>query len=281
MRLLSILILLLGLGIAGTVAYMVMQRLTEQDQLVNQLRGKVAKNIKFVPVAIATKDLRYGVRLKDSDVKFIDWPSEGVPKAAFNDKEKLFGAEGVDTEPRTVLRAIDAGEIISVKKVSDFGQGGGLSTTLERGLRAFALRVDVASGVSGFLRPGDNIDVYWTGRVGNETISRLILDGITLIAIDQISDEDINRSVVARTITVAVPPRTVASLAQAQATGKLQMSLRGVEDTEKSGEEIEINQRILLDIKEPEKQAPVEKRKVCTVVSRQGGEVKRIPVPCN
>ncbi|PIB24040.1 Flp pilus assembly protein CpaB [Amylibacter kogurei] len=281
MRILSILILLLGLAIAGTVAYMVMQRLTEQDQLVAQLRGKVAKNIKFVPVAIATKDLKYGKRLGDKDVKFIDWPSEGVPKAAFNSKEKLFGAEGVETEPRTVLRAIDAGEIISVKKVSDFGQGGGLSTTLGQGLRAFALRVDVASGVSGFLRPGDNIDVYWTGRVGNETISRLILDGITLIAIDQISDEDINRSVVARTITVAVPPRTVASLAQAQATGKLQMALRGVEDTEKNEEEIEINQRILLDIKEPEKAAPVAKKQVCTVVSRQGGEVKRIPVPCN
>ena len=51
-------------------------------------------------------------------------------------------------------------------KVTDPGEEAGVTSQLEPGMRAFALRVDVASGVSGFLRPGDRVDIYWTGSVG-------------------------------------------------------------------------------------------------------------------
>ena len=45
------------------------------------------------------------------------------------------------------------------------GQDAGVSSRLSKGMRAFAIRVDVATGVSGFLRPGDRVDVYWSGTI--------------------------------------------------------------------------------------------------------------------
>ena len=50
-------------------------------------------------------------------------------------------------------------------KVTEPGQDAGVSSRLERGMRAFAISVNVTSGVSGLLRPGDRVDVYWTGSV--------------------------------------------------------------------------------------------------------------------
>jgi len=107
----------------------------------------------------------------------------------------------------------------------------------------------------------------------------LILDGIELIAIDQIADADRARPIVARTVTVSVSPQRVASLAQAQATGNLQMSLRGIEDDEASGE-IEVNQNDLLGIEEAAPAPEVQAEKVCTIRNRVGGEVKDVIIPC-
>jgi len=278
MRIISILVFLIGVGIAGTVAYMVTQRMAQQQAAVEALKGRIVQNVELVDVIVANRDLRYGVRLQPKDVKKVAWPKNNLPPNVYLSDEDLFGKADDEEEPRTVIRAMDQGEILSSRKLTDFGADAGVASKLERGMRAFALRVNVSSGVSGFLRPGDKIDVYWTGTIRGETVSKLILDGIQLIAIDQIADADRSRPIVARTITVSVSPQRVASLAQAQATGQLQMSLRGIEDDASSGE-IEVNQRDLLGIEEEVVQEVV-KEKVCTIRTRVGGEIKETVIPC-
>ena len=77
----------------------------------------------------------------------------------------------------------------------------GVSSRLSAGMRAFAIRTDVTSGVSGFLRPGDRVDVYWTGQIReSQNLTKLIQAGIKIIAIDQSADEDSKRPQVARTV---------------------------------------------------------------------------------
>ena len=118
-------------------------------------------------------------------------------------------------------------------------------------MRAFAVRVDVASGVSGFLRPGDRVDVYWSGRAGSDAaeMTKLIETGVRLVAVDQSADEDHSNPVVARTVTVEVTPRQVATLAQAQNTGRLSLALVGAADNSTAAS-VEIDQRELLGIEE-------------------------------
>lgn len=134
------------------------------------------------------------------------------------------------------------------------GFGIGRDTSrLKRGMRAFTIKVDVASGVSGFLRPNDLVDICWTGTGDqiNRGFTQLIQPGVEIIAIDQSATGEITGASVARTVTVQITPQDVALLAQAQTTGKLSLSLVGEGDDTVSGE-IQVDQRQLLGISEPE-----------------------------
>lgn len=273
MRLVFLLVLVAGFGVAGFAVYLAMQQFNTYEQQLEVARK--TSPIKLQRVFITKKPLRYGQILQESDLDVVQWPVKGIPKNAFTDINVLIGPQGND-KFRTVLRQMDAGEVITSTKVTGLGEDAGVAAQLEKGMRAFALRVDVASGVSGFLRPGDKVDVYWTGRVDRDQITKLILENISLVAIDQKTEEQGNRVTVARTVTVAVSPRVVGELIQAQATGSLLLSLRSVSEEEVSTGSVEVTQRDLLDIQERR----VQRRRVCTIITRKGGEAVTIEIPC-
>jgi pilus assembly protein CpaB len=273
MRLVFLLVLIVGFGVAGFAVYLAMQQFDTYEKELTVARK--SSPFKLTRVFITKNPLRYGQLLKETDLDVVEWPEKGVPKNAFTDINVLIGPEGND-KFRTVIRQMDAGEVITSSKVTGIGQDAGVSAKLEKGMRAFALRVDVASGVSGFLRPGDRVDVYWTGGVNGEPITKLILQDLALIAIDQQTNEDTTKATVARTVTVAVSPRVVGELIQAQATGSLLLSLRSVTEGDTSTGTVEVTQRDLLDIKEH----TVKSRRVCSIVTRKGGEAARIEIPC-
>ena len=144
-------------------------------------------------------------------------------------------------------------------------------------IRAFAISVDVASGVSGFLRPGDTVDVYWTGSLRGTSdsdrgeITRLVLTNIELVAVDQTAGADVTGTTIARTVTVAATPQQIAALAQAQNTGRMSLALVGAQD-DKVAEVIEVDQQSLLGIEEQAPAPVVAEKKVCTIRTRRGGE---------
>jgi pilus assembly protein CpaB len=83
---------------------------------------------------------------------------------------------------------------------------------------------------------------------------------------------------VARTVTVEATPQEVASLAQAQSTGRLSLSLVGAEDTLEA-EVVEVNQNDLLGIVEAAPEI-IEREQVCTTKIRRGAEVIEQEIPC-
>ena len=270
MRVIFGLVLIIGVGLAGFAVYVAKDRFTQyQDALASQRDAIVPTT----SVYVVTREMRYGEQIRPADVEAIEWPEQYVPFGAFTSAEDLF-PEGEDL--RTVLRVMERNEPVLVSKVSAPGEDAGVASQLEQGMRAFALRVDVATGVSGFIRPGDRVDVYWSGNSRGENVTRLIQASVPIIAIDQISDQDRRNPTVARTITIAAPADQIAALAQAQATGGLSLSLVGVRDDSRS-ETIEVDQDALLGISEAaETDDPV----VCTVRNRRGAEVIVTAVPC-
>ncbi|MCE8468198.1 Flp pilus assembly protein CpaB, partial [Rhodovulum sulfidophilum] len=191
-------------------------------------------------------------------------------------KEELF-PEG-QPQFRTVLRAMEAGEPLLQVKVTDPGADAGITSRLTRGMRAFAIRVDVSSGVSGFLRPGDRVDIYWSGESHSKHFTKLIEPGIRLIAIDQIAHDDTTSPVIARTVTVEVSPQQVAALAQAQSIGRLSLALVGATD-DVVAKAVEVDHKTLLGI-EDAPTAPPEEKRICTIRTRRGSEVMEIAIPC-
>jgi pilus assembly protein CpaB len=278
MRIVFALVLVLGVALAGGAVYFAYEQYSANQSKIAELRKRVASNVEMTDVYIAAKELRYGQILTAEDVKTVEWPVNSIPKTAFTKKEDLFGADD-ETDFRSVIRIVDEGEILLSTKVTQIGEDASVASRLAKGMRAFTLPVNVATGVSGFLRPGDQVDIYWTGQIDNVgTVTKLILDGISLIAIDQTSGADVSQPIVAKTVTVAVSPQKVASLAQAVSTGKLLLSLRGVGD-ESTSDDIEVTQNDLLGREETQVEVK-EVAKVCTIKTRKGAEVIEVPIPC-
>ncbi len=280
MRIVFALVLIFGVALAGGAVYFASQQFNANESRIAELRKRVANNVELIDVYVAAAELKYGQVLTKDDVKAIEWPANSIPETAFTNIEDLFGLED-DEEFRIIIRLVDEGEILLSTKVTNLGEDAGVASRLAKGMRAFTLRVDVASGVSGFLRPGNKVDIYWTGQVNRDKqVTKLIMEGISLIAIDQSAGTSTSEATVAKTVTVAVSAKTVASLAQAQSSGKLLLSLRGNNDDTTSDEAIEVTQNDLLGIQEVEEEVKAVEE-ICTIKTRKGADVIEVPIPCS
>jgi pilus assembly protein CpaB len=278
MRMVFGLVLVLGLGLAGFAVYMAQGYVSKYEHALAKERATRAPQIDLAQVYVAKRALRYGEQMTAEDVALIAWPKASLPEGAYAAPEALF-PEGKPPF-RTVLRAMEAKEPLLAVKLTEPGEDAGITSRLSKGMRAFAISVDVSSGVSGFLRPGDRVDIYWTGTAqGREKVTKLIETTVRLIAIDQTADADRANPVIARTVTVEATPTQVAALAQAQSTGRLSLSLVGAEDETVAGK-VEIDQNELLGIEKAQVAAAEEPEKVCTIRTRRGSEVVEMPIPC-
>ncbi len=282
MRLVFGFVLIVGLALAGFAVYLFQNYIGAYETALIKAREEAGDSVPVTEVFVSTRAIGYGEEITAEDVALAPWPKQTLPETYF-DAENPFFVDGGGA--RVALRPIEKSEVLMTLKVSEPGGDAGLTSRLERGQRAFAIKVDVASGVSGFLRPGDRVDVYWTGRLPGELgerssgeVTKLIQTGIRLIAIDQTSAPEFNTTTIARTVTVAASPPQVAALAQAQSTGKLSLSLMSQTD-DTVAEAIEVDQMSLLGLVAEE---TVEKKvaKTCTTRVRRGADVVEIPIPC-
>jgi len=282
------LVLIIGLGLAGFAVYMVKGYFDQQQNALARERAVAAAIVPTVEVYAVTRPLAYGDLLTKDDVQLIHYAEPYLPEGVFRTEEELFPTG--EEKPRIVLRPMEINEPVLAIKVSEPGEDIGITTRIARGMRAFAIRVDVASGVSGFLRPGDRVDIYWTGQGADQLgslggdITKLIETAVKIVAVDQTSDSTVNQTLVARTVTVEVTPQQVASLAQAQSTGSLSLALVGNGD-DSIAEAVQVDRASLLGIVEQapvvaEPVAPVVEERVCTIRTRKGADVVEIPIPC-
>lgn len=272
MRVFAILALLVGLVLAGTAVYFASERFRNMEARLAQQRQVPA--VDLVEIAVAVKDLRFGDVLAPEAVKFVKWPKEIAPKNGFTTQEALFGTTG--TKPRAVVRAMEPGEPILATKITNFGELAGMSQRLQPGMRAFTLQVDVSTGVQGWISPGDRVDILWNGADEGELITKLIMQNLTLIAIDQQVEADRARATVARTVTIEATPEQVLVLEQGRRMGKLSLSLRGTQDVAETGE-AQVGIETIVGVKE--KPVEVKEEVAPTVRVRRGTEAQEVATP--
>jgi len=281
------LVLIVGLGLAGAAVYLFQGLNEDRQSELAMLRQQAAQAVPTVDVIAVNRAVEYGEQLTSEDVIFVKYAEPFLPEGVFLTQEEFF-SEGAGVY-RSVVRPMDTNEPVLAAKVTEPGEAPGLSSTLGRGMSAFAIRVDVASGVSGFLRPGDRVDVYWTGRVETgdrpgltQEVTRLVEPNVKLIAVDQNADGNRSGATIARTVTVEATRTQVGRLNLAQSTGRLSLALVpfGEEDLEVAA--IEIDQRDLLGLEDVVEEAPevVEQERVCTIRNNRGTEETIIEIPC-
>jgi len=272
------LVLIVGMALAGVAVYMIQGYMADLEGALQREKAFNAKAGELVEVYVFAKPKKYGDALEEGDVTQIYWPKKALPETIFREKAELF-PENADG-PRYLMRSVDAFEPVLATRVTAPGELASLTSKLQNGMRAFAIKVGSASGVSAFVKPDDFIDIYWTGSVSgsNGEVTRLIESAVTVIAVDSALNEGQVSGEVAKTVTVAATPEQVARLAQAQATGKLSLSL--VSDATQTVEgTVEVNTRDIAGVIE-EVVEEVEAPKVCSIKSRKGAEIVETIIPC-
>ena len=278
------LVLIVGLGLAGFAVYMVQGYFETQNRQLAAERAARQQAVPTVEVYAVNRTIEFGEAITMEDVERIRYAEPYLPEGTYNDIDLLFPRG--DELPRYVLRQMEPNEPIMDVKVTDPGVTASITTLLAPGMRAFTIEVDATSGVSGFLRPGDRVDVYWTGQIAaglsdRNDVTQLIETGLRLIAVDQSADTARAGATIARTVTVEVNPLQVGKLTQAQATGELSLSLVGHGDAGIT-ETIEVTQSSLLGIAAPQIviEEPEEVEEVCTITERFGGEERVREIAC-
>lgn len=285
------LVLVAGVGLAGGAVYMAKEHIGKYQTALAKERAARMKMVRTVDVYVANKSFKYGETMTAKDVRLVAWPENTIPEGTFTAENILF--EEGEKRPRYVIRPMEKSEPILAVKVTNPGEKAGLTSRLEKGFSAFSIKVDAATGVSGFLRPGDRVDVYWTGRPDRNLqqtfgeVTKLIQEGLQVIAIDQsTSGSESLITSIAQTVTVAASKDQILILTQGQATGRLSLSLVGVNDDTVAGP-LEIDQRQLLGIEEEveeeeEEVIIVEEKPVCYQWERRGAQRVQttIEIPC-
>ncbi len=279
MRMIFALVLLVGVALAGAAVYMTQGYINQTESALAREREVRARTGALVEVYAVNKDKSYGDVLVKDDLQAVFVQENALPEGAFRDIEALFPADKADMK-RFVLRDLVKFEILLASRLTEPGQSVGVTGDLDKGMRAFAIRVDAAD----FLQPGDRVDIYWTGAVadgnGSGEVTRLIGSAVKVIAVDRDGDGGLSAGdLTKRSITVSASPEQIAILAQAQATGRLVLSLVGLDDDTAVGT-IEVDANALLGVTAAAPVIEALPEQVCTIRTRKGAEVIEIPVAC-
>ena len=182
-------------------------------------------NANFRDVVITATDLTFGVKLDRTMLRTVRYPKESVPEGAFASLDSVAG--------QTTKVFMSAREPVTAIKLSS--RGGGLSMLVRPNMRAASLEVNQVSGVSGFVLPGDRVDILATIEPNNarqDAVTRTVLQNIEVLASGQKTEQRDNKPITVQSVTILVDPDGAETLALAMHEGKIHLVLRNPEDQE-------------------------------------------------
>ena len=200
-----------------------------------------------VPVVVAAFDVPRGGNLTADMVKIRDFPREIVPQGTLSQVQ--------DAVDRAVFIPLMKDEPVLEAKLAPKGSGRGLAALVPKGMRAFTIQTpNIATGVAGFILPGNKVDVLLTvddvsgitpagipatgGSGGSNASTTTLLQNVEILAVDQKTVAPAENKMDAkelRSVTLVVTPQQANELDLAQNKGKLHLSLRNLDDTQDAG----------------------------------------------
>jgi len=232
MRFRTLLLLLVAVGLAGGTAILARAWLAAQRAAEIAEASPLALPAPSKSVLIARADIRRGQILKPEDLSWQIWP-EGV----LDKNYVVLGTRTPESFAGWVARnPVAAGEPITEAKIIAPGNRGFLAAVLRPGMRAMSVPVTITSGISGFIFPGDQVDLMITHGIPTGTGSggyehkaaETVLRDVRVIAIDQRLESKAGEAVVAHTATLEVTPKQTEIIALAGEIGKLSLNLRSL-----------------------------------------------------
>ena len=219
----SLLFIVLAVLIAGLVAVWAGNRLTGNTTV-------KAQKVETMPIAVAAVDINWGEVLVKEQVKTLPYLKANLPAGYFADANALVG--------RTILFPVKANEPILDSRLAPMNfKGGGVAAVVGEGKRAMAVKVDKVIGVSGFIHPGNRVDILVTmdhPQKERGSVAKIVLENVLVLATGPEMEATGKKEKAAPVdvITLEVTPEEGEKLALAAAEGKLQLTLRNFTDTQ-------------------------------------------------
>jgi pilus assembly protein CpaB len=181
-------------------------------------------------VLVAKSDMSAGRFLRAQDLRWQGWPKGTLaPTYILQGKRKPEDFEGA-----VMRHSLVAGQPITEAAIVRPGEQGFLAAVLEPGMRAVSIQVNAITGISGFVIPGDRVDVVLTHTVPSPDrsapryVSETVLEDIRVIAVDQRIEDKNAKAAVAKTVTMQVTPKQVEAIGIISRIGRISLSLRPV-----------------------------------------------------
>jgi len=207
--------LVLAIAFAGMASYMALGWLKRQA---NVPVAKVQTSI----VVVAKTTVGPATSLTAGQLKTEVWHQPRPPRGSFGNVREVVG--------RVTVSSLAPGELVLNDKLAPKGTIAGITALLSPDKRAMTVRVDEASGVAGFLVPGDRVDVVVImdkGIYGKDPISKILFQNLKVLGTGQkMEARPGDKPHVVPTVTLEVSPAQGERLALATQTGRISLVLR-------------------------------------------------------
>ncbi len=219
----SVILIVLTVFVALITSLLVYRWLKDRSVALANQRGEL------VNVVVAVTDMNWGTTITPEMIKTALF-LKGSVKGYITDPAAVAG--------RVVVTPIKADEPVFESRLapSDVTKGG-VAAVISQNKRAMAIKVDKVKGVSGFIHPGNRVDVVATFRPSYSQlpVTMTVLENIPVLATGtdtEIKDKGRQeKAVEVDVITLEVSPDEAEVLALAASQGTLQLSLRNYSDT--------------------------------------------------
>jgi len=216
-------------GVAIIIAFIVTILVIKWLQKRVEVREAVP--LETLDIAIAKIDLKWGTAITNEMIEIKPFLKKSLPGGYFQDTASLAG--------RVLVFPVKSKEPIFESRLAPISvKTGGVAAMVSPKKRAIAVKVDKVIGVSGFIHPGNRVDVLVTlasasGKTSTP-ITKTVLENILVLTtgpeIETKGKEE--KPFPAEVITLEVSPEEAEKLALAAAEGRLQLALRNFTDTE-------------------------------------------------
>lgn len=177
-------------------------------------------------VVVARDDIQPNTLIQEDMLEIKEMPANVVPKGSIMVMKDILGQPAAST--------IYAGDILTMSKVFMDKSHTGFSGSIPDNCRAVSVGISEITGVAGFAKPGDYVDVILVEKSKTGASSRFLLQNVLLLAVNQNAaakessqGEETKKAAAKPAIaTLALTPDDMLELVSASAVGEIYLALR-------------------------------------------------------
>lgn len=175
-------------------------------------------------VVIAKSDIPSRTVIQEDMLEMRELPNDAIPRGAIMNIDEVVG------QPATSM--IYAGDVVTLSKLMMDKNKTGFVGEIPENCRAVSVGVSEITGVAGFAKPGDYVDVILVEKGTQGATSRFLLKDVLLLGINQSTSKDKEGDKTDKskakpaTATLALQPDDMLQLVSAAAIGEIYLALR-------------------------------------------------------